>query len=339
MKPIQTSLLAALAALVLAGGWYTNWVASPERGEIAAGALLFPNLAPSLQAATRIEITSKGKTTVIAKQGENWGLASAAHYRVQQVKLREFLTGLTELRLLEPRTTDPEQFSRLGLDDPMHAESTATLLRVLDGNSKTLAELITGHRRTRTQGNVSESIYLRRPGENHTWLAEGRLAPDTDASLWLDRDVMNIASGRIATATITRGDETLEIARAEDKFILRHPTEAGTLDSFKLDEVSRALESLSFVEVKEAKNTPGEKLGIGRFVTADGLTITATIFRAGSDIWAQFDASGTDAVNDEATLLANRTRGWVYQFGSWKEKSFAPTLEDLRPIPPPPAKQ
>ena len=79
---------------------------------------MFPGLAPKLQDAARIEITHQGKTLVIAKHGDTWGLADRGGYPVQQDKLRGMLTALTELRLVEPRTTDPAQFSRLGLEDP-----------------------------------------------------------------------------------------------------------------------------------------------------------------------------------------------------------------------------
>ena len=38
-----------------------------------------------------------------------------------------------------------------------------------------IVELVTGRRRVRTQGDVPESIYVRRPAETQAWLAEGRL--------------------------------------------------------------------------------------------------------------------------------------------------------------------
>lgn len=335
MRPKQTLVLVVIGALALGGGWYASRVAAPERTEITAGSLMFPNLAPALQGAARVEITTKGKTLVITRQNDVWGVADVGGYPVQRAKLREMLTGLTELRIVEPRTSDPEQFARLGLDDPTKQDATATQLRVLDGAGKALVEIITGHRRMRTQGNVPESIYVRRPGENRTFLAEGRLAVDGDAALWLDRDIMNIANTRIASVTVTTGDKVLEFARADGKLVLRSPADAGPLDDFKLEEVSRALETLAFQEVKQAKDTPGEKIGTGRFVTTDGLTVTATVYRSGNDIWAQFDASGADAVKDEATQLSTRLRGWVFQLGSWKQKALAPSLDDLKPTPPP----
>ena len=60
------------------------------------------------------------------------------------------------------RTTDPAEFSRLGLEDPATDKNgTANLLRVLDGDGKPIVAVIVGHRRMRTQGNVPETIFIR----------------------------------------------------------------------------------------------------------------------------------------------------------------------------------
>ena len=81
----------------------------------------FQGLAEKLQQAARVEITHAGQTLVITKGPEKWGLADRGGFPVQQDKLRELLTGLTELRLTEPRTSDPAQFSKLGVEDPQRA--------------------------------------------------------------------------------------------------------------------------------------------------------------------------------------------------------------------------
>ena len=337
MRPRQSALLLALGLLILAAGWYlSNTSRAPDRAEISLGSLVFPGLAPSLQNAARIEITNKGKILSLVRQGETWGIAGRGGYPVQREKLREMLTGLTELSLVERRTADPAQLARLGLDDPQKPDSTATLLRVLDTAEKPIAELITGHRRVRTQGKVPESIYIRRPNEQESWLAEGRLAVDSDPALWFDRDIMNIEHARLATVSVTRGEERLEFSRDGDRLALKTPAEHPPLDDFKLEEIARAFESLTFQDVKPAKDMPGEKIGEGVFVTTDGLRITATLFRAAAEIWARFEATGTDTSKDEATRLAARVTGWAYQLGAWKEKALTPALEDLK-APPPPA--
>ena len=68
--------------------------------------------------------------TVIEKRPDGgWGVVSLHDYPVQETKLRGLLTGLTELRLAEARTSDPAEFARLGVDDPkaegLHGRSAA----------------------------------------------------------------------------------------------------------------------------------------------------------------------------------------------------------------------
>ena len=193
MRPRTLVALVVIGILAMAGGWYFGTAEQPgEQQAYNGGRLMFPDLAPKLQDAARIEITHQGKTTTIAKHGDTWGLVDRGGYVVQPSKLRGMLTGLTELRLVEQRTTDPEQFNRLGLEDPNGKTGTSNLLRVLDASGKPIVALVVGHRRVRTQGNVPEQVYVRRPDDNQTWLAEGSLQVDADPQLWLERDIMNI---------------------------------------------------------------------------------------------------------------------------------------------------
>ncbi len=110
----------------MAGGWYFGTATTPaEQTTVAGGAADVSRSGAAAEDAARVEITHQGKQTVIEKRADGgWGLASMHDYPVQETKLRGMLTGLTELRLAEPRTTDPAQFGRLGVDDPNGAAST-----------------------------------------------------------------------------------------------------------------------------------------------------------------------------------------------------------------------
>ena len=295
---------------------------------------MFPDLAPKLQDAARIEITHQGKTTAIVKHGDTWGLEDRGGYVVQASKLRGMLTALTELRLVEQRTTDPEQFNRLGLEDPNGKTGTSNLLRVLDASGKPIVAVIVGHRRVRTQGNVPEQVYVRRPDDNQTWLAEGSLQVDADPQLWLDRDIMNIDHARIANVAVTHGDETLELARDGQKLVLKAPAEHPPLDDYKMDDVDRGLELLTFQDVQTDKEPVGDKVGQSVYTTSDGLAVTATVFKGEKDIWARFAATGNDKTKDEADKLNARLAGWTYQLGAWKQKALVPSLDDLKAPPP-----
>ena len=105
-------ILIGLGIVALGGGWFFGSRTVPaEQKSIDAGQLMFPGLAPKLQKAVKIEVVFQGKTTTIALKDGQWGLAERAGYPVQDSKLHAMLTALTELRLVEQRTSDPAQFS------------------------------------------------------------------------------------------------------------------------------------------------------------------------------------------------------------------------------------
>ncbi len=269
-----------------------------------------------------------------------WGVASMHDYPVQETKLRGLLMGLTELRLMEPRTSDPAEFRRLGLDDPKAKGSSADLLRVLDADGKPIVALIVGHRRVRSQANVPEEIYVRRPDENQSWLAEGTLQVDADASQWLDREILNIGHDRIASVTATRtdagaSDQPLVFGQVDGKFSLTQPAEHPKLEDYKVDDVARALEQLTFQAVQPDADAPGSEVGHAVFTTKDGLVVSVTMLHADKDAWARFAVSASDdKVKTEAERLGARLAGWTYQIGSWKEKSLLPAMDDLKAAEP-----
>ena len=328
---MRTLWLIIAGVIVLAGGWYFG--PGTERGErvtVPAGALVFPGLASKLQNATAIEISNKGKTLRIVRGKDVWGLADRGGYKVQQDKLREMLTGLTELRISEPRTADPTLYDRLGVDDPAGANSTADLLRVLDADGKPIAELITGHRRVRTAGNLPETLYIRRPGEAQSWLAEGRVQVDADPQLWMERDIVNIPLDQVAGVVSRRGADVLSFAKVDGKPALIQPTDHPALDGYKLEDVFRALSQLTLTDVAEAAKAPSETIGEAVYTLTNGVRITLTVARADKDIWVRLAAAGDgDAAKPAAALQAGFT-GWAYQLGAWKEKSFLPVMDDLK---------
>ncbi len=174
MRPRTGLSLLLAGAIVLAGGWYFGPAQEPGAAQsVEAGRLMFPGLANRLQDAAEVDIAHQGKTLVIRRHGDVWGLADRGGYPVEAEKLRGMLTALTELRLVEPRTADPAAYAKLGLQDPNAPDSTADLLRVLDAAGKPIAELIVGHRRVLTAGNVP-GRGVRPPPRRSAGLAGGR---------------------------------------------------------------------------------------------------------------------------------------------------------------------
>ena len=331
MRTRTIALLLGFAVVAVGGGWYFGTATrQAEQTTLAAGTLMFPDLAPKLKDAAKIEVTHQGKQTVIEKRPDNgWGIAAMHGYPVQDAKLRAVLIALTELRLTEPRTSDPAQFSRLGLDDPSAASSSADLLQVLDAAAKPIAAVIVGHRRARGQANVPEEVYVRRPGDNQSWLAEGNVQADADPTAWLDRTILNIGHDRIASVVV--GDDALKFGRIDNKFSLVQPDDHPKLEDYKLEDVSRALENLTLQAIQPDAGAPGQEVGHSVFTTNDGLSVRATVLHADKDIWARFAINASsDITRAEAEKLHTRLAGWTYQLGSWKKRSLMPTIDDLK---------
>ena len=317
------------AAAVAVGGAILLTPDGTEAPPPSQAVLAFPNLAARLPSVARLEVLKHDSALVVVRSGDNWVLPSKADYPVRPERVRELLTGLTELRLVEQRTANPEMLERLGLEDPARPGATSQHLRLLDANGGVVAELILGRRRVRTQGNLPEAIYVRRVGENQSWLAEGRISADADPQLWLDRDVVNLPRERVRRVTIRReGEPELVLTRpgeADAQLAITTPAEAPAVDETSIDEVGRGFEFLTFLDVRREAEVPGESLGEGHFELTDNLAIRVRVHKQGEAVWVILVAEG-DA---EAARLNARWRGWAFQVGPWKEKAFVPRIADL----------
>ena len=123
---------------------------------------------------------------------------------------------------------------------------------------------------------------------------------------------------------------------------MKQPADHPPLDDYKLDDVDRALELLTFQDVQTDKQPVGDKIGESVYTTNDGLAVTASVFKGDKDIWARFaaapaaglDPAASDKAKAEADKLNARLAGWTYQLGDWKRKALVPTLDDLKAPPP-----
>lgn len=333
----QLLLLGGAAALVVGGAL----LLAPEDLEDAPPAggegPVFPGLVARLPEARRIELVRPEGMLVIERRGEAWVLPDSGGYRVRPSRVRELLTALTELRLVERRTADPAQLGRLGLEDPTRPGAAGgQALRVLDAEGRPIAALLVGRRRTRSQGNLPEAIYVRRPGEDQAWLAEGRLPLESDPQLWIDRDLANIPAERILRVEATRlgGAPPVVLVRAAGappaRLLVEAPADIPEPEEVTLDEVARAFEYLTFLEVLPEAEIPGTPLGIGRFGLEGGTVVVVRPSLDPNGLWIRLRAEGE---GEEAAALNARWGGWAYKVGIWKEKAFLPRPEDLRPRP------
>lgn len=323
-----------LGVIIAFVGWRVGPGSVPTpASNLGRGQLVFPGLADKLAQVTRIAIESGGKTLVLRPRpktsGGGWGLESRGLYPVQTDKLRAMLSGLTLIREVAPRTSNPSLYSRIGVENPATKGGTSTEVSLYDSGGKQIAALIVGHRRVRTAGGVPDEIYIRRPGEAQSWLAHGNLEVDANPQLWLVRNILDIDPGRIAGVAVDRDGQTLDFATEKGTLHLASPADHPALDPYKLDDIKSALQQLTLEDVAPATTEPGKPVGTATFTTTDGLSIAVSTFRDGTHLWAQFHAGGKGA-----GAINARLGGWTYEVGSWMERQLTPTLTELEPAKP-----
>ena len=298
---------------------------------------LFPELAPHLGDLAWIRL-SRGATKVnLNLVAAQWAVVEKGNYKAAQGKVRQLLLALAELTLVEPKTARPELFARLGLDDPSNGK--ATLVDLQDRTGKTVAAVIVGKTRHDRLGDGSDAVYVRRPGEDQTWLARGSLDLPADVIGWLDRHIIDIPASRIASATLTAGDGTALTLRRETaaaKFaVLDAPADSKLKGEAAIAEPAGALAALTLDDVKPAAElpVPQDNVATAVFTTFDGLTITLRLAprdnAAQSADWVAVKAAGSGAAEGEAAAINSRVGRWTYAVPAARAKLLRTTLHDL----------
>ncbi len=159
---------------------------------------------------------------------------------------------------------------------------------------------------------------------------------EADPQVWLDRNVINIAPTLITKVTATKGDAKIELTRDGDKLKVTQPADYPKLEDYKVEDVNRALENLTFQDVRPINEPYGDKAGEAVFSTSDGLDITVTLYHLGKDSWDRFTVAAPDRGKPEADRLNAKLANWAFEIGAWKDAALVPSLDDLKA--PPPAK-
>lgn len=327
MRLTKSFLLLAVGAAALGGAIRLQQMQFPAQVSLSSPTPVFPGIESRLDSVAKIEIVSGVKTATLVSANGAWGVAERDMYPALRGKLREMLVGLSDLRLIEPRTSDAKLYARLGVEDPKAPATTATLLTLRDAKGGVIAELILGHRRTRT-GNLPEAIYVRHPGEEQSWLAEGSLAVDADPLSWIDRALVDIPAAKVTAVAIRRGDSAIDLSRKGDALVVTAP-EGAKAEEYKVTEIGRTVEGLTLADVRKGA-LPGTRLGTAAFTTADGLVVTFDVAKDDKTLWTTIAATGPGA--DKYQALS----GWSFELPDWREASLVPSLADIAPPPPAP---
>jgi hypothetical protein len=330
---LAAAVLVAIAAVALSLGGRQNVA------DAGSGQAVLAGLAGKIGDVAALKISGAGGAVTLQRQSQGWSIVEKGGFPADPAKIRQVLLGFAELTLVEPKTRSAESYSRLDVEEPGKEGGHSRLVEIDDASGKKLGELIVGKRRPDRLGSGADGLYIRRPGDAQSWLAQGSVDLPAETKDWVDKKIVSIAAARIGTVTLTHADgSTLIIKR--DKEDAKFAVEGAPPDSkFKSDaplaESAELLDGLELSDVRPAAEVefPGDGLSRAEWITLDGLTITGETFDKDGTSWLRLKASGSDKAADEAAAINARTAGWAYAVLPYKSNAMKTKLADLVEAP------
>lgn len=336
-------LLAAIAATALA-------VAAIMSGRSAASAAamnerLFPGLADAAASAAAIKIESPTVYVTLNKDAEGkWVVADRSNYPASPEGVRALILSISQLDLIERRTADPARLGALDLTTGQAGNGHA--VTITDASGKVIAAMVAGKVQTRAAGTTPGTLFVRRAGEDQTYLARGGIAIPASVGATLDKTLFTLDQARIKSVAFTpRGLKPYSLSRATpettDFTIDDMPEGKAAADAAILQAPAAAIAGLTFEDVIKADAVTMEGATAILFTTFDGLTLNVTILPGGSDgVFARIAASAADdaaqTVKDEAAAINARVAAWAYKIPAFVVTNLAPALEQMivdKPVP------
>lgn len=277
--------LVTLGALAVVASGASILVLSSDRpaaeSSAASGASLLPELRARVNDVARIALLGGGEALVLEREGETWGLADKGGYPVDVNRVKALVVGLSELKLVEEKTANPEWFARLDLQDPGGADVPSRGVRLEDAAGAVLADLVVG-RSNPGRGPAQSTLFVRKTGGGPALEVRGSLNVDSRPTNWLDRQIAKVERKRVREVTVTHPDgEVLSVGRDSpdvNDFQVRDLPEGAELSwAGVAGGVAGALEYLNLEDVRPAAEVELDpaRAVTTRFTTFDGLVVTA----------------------------------------------------------------
>jgi hypothetical protein len=255
----------------------------------AGDGVLLPGLSGALDSVSRITITRAAGTFSLVRTDAGWTIPEKGGYAVPADRVRRLLVQLADASGLQERTSRPDLYARLGVEDPVvgsitpEALASQAALVALAAGERELVRIIVGT----DKFDPPRGVYVRRAGQEASFLAPGEIALPRDPLGWLDPQIGNISRDRVRSVTISHGDGTsIVIARQtadEPTFAVTNIPAGRELKSPGAGESAATVMSfLSFEDVAAAgsidpASNPKARAGAGvRVRTFDGVLVDIT---------------------------------------------------------------
>lgn len=339
---IILALAAVIVAILLPGGEVQE-TAFDEKP-------LLPDLQEQANDIAWLQINSAGDEVLatLVRSGEGWTVEEAGGYRANWEVLRPLLSGLAAAQVVEPKTSNPAYYDRLGVEDISAPDASG--MQLAFDPSTGLPAVILGND---AQGR--EGQYARLVDSEQSVLIDRSLELPAERSAWLDRSIIDISDGEVVEIEIRHADGERIVARKtsadDENFVLEDVDEGFESKSdWTVNSLAGALSSLELEGAAQAGQIDWTDASQFRLLSADGLDVEVDLvtepvgtedntdavrwIRLRAGLYTTGLESGVeDAGNAETTARADeindRVSGWAYRIADYKFNAMDKRMEDL----------
>jgi hypothetical protein len=316
------------------------------------GLPLLPSLAGEMNTVNSLSVRKGGAkpTVTVHKQGEQWTVAERAEYPADVPKLRKLLLVLSDAKIREEKTSNPENYGIIGVEDPAQPGATGAQIELTAQDGK--HDVIVGK-------SAGEGNFVRRAGEKTSYIVEPGISVEAEPRYWIDTHLLDIAADKIqsidtkpatgaaysvhriaasepkpidaksgspgaaAPAAAPAAAAPAAAAPTADKFVLEGvPSGRQAADPQTLAPSPTMLGNLAAEDVAAAGDIDFSKPSSTVVTLADGGVITLTGAVIGDKRWIQV------AAPKDASLSA-KTNGRAFEIATYRYDGIFKPLEQL----------
>jgi hypothetical protein len=292
MSRRNLGILAASAIALLAAGIWLNAHRTRQQS-VQSGERVFPELADALGDVDEIRISrGDGSRTTLRRSAPGWTVVER-NYPADPARVRDLALALVNLEIVERKTSDPANYPKLGVEAADSPTAASTLVEIVAGGKSW--PLIVG------RGAEGRAVYVRKPAEAASALAEPTLTVDPDPKRWIDRLLTDIPGAEIHDISVkpaTGPAYLLTRASPGDADLTLSPIPRGRapLDTLSSDSQAQALVSFNFDDVRATPAPAPGPTDRATFRTFDGQVVEFAGRREGDKAYVTVAARRDEAL-------------------------------------------
>jgi hypothetical protein len=311
-------LLLIAAILVLSGAFYLSTQRNASRQP--QGAELLPSLGQDMNSVTAVKVRKGSKTVSVTvhKVGDQWAVSERGDYPADVAKLRKLLLALRDAKIVEEKTSNPERYAQIGVEDPSLPGAVGAEITVI-APSGTHAVIVGKP--------VGEGNFARRVGETQSYSVEPAISLETEPRFWIDSRLLDVPVALIQSIEVkpaTGAGYTLHRANpADNTFTLDGvPTGRKPLDAHALAPSPTTVTGVTAEEVSPVAAVDFSQSSQTTVTLSDGNVITLTGTVLADKHWLQVKSSKDSA-------LTAKGQGRAFEVASYRYDAIFKPLEQL----------